>query len=166
MGFLSFIPASAWRWIAIVAVSASFGFVCWLYGRAGEERVLDEYKAQIKLAADKQAYLTAETIKAHKQLQEIADAEAQAARAERDAATLRVRQLVQAGRDSRLVPAPSGSAAGSERVCSTLSELDRGVRQNLGRVSERIITLAGQGQQGIDTAIVGRDWAKGVANAR
>src|SRR5258708_15651982 len=105
MGFLAFIPAWAWRWSAILAVAAATGGACYIAGVRHEEKLFDDYKEQVKLAADKQNFLTAATIKAHKTLQELSDAEAKTAAVERDAATLRVRQLVQAGRDSRIVPA-------------------------------------------------------------
>src|SRR5258708_14487586 len=115
MGFLSFIPAWAWRWIAILAVAAAAGGACYIAGVRHEEKLFDDYKEQVKLAADKQNFLTQETIKAHQALKEISDAEAKTAAAERATALERVRQLVQAGRDSRIVPAAGPGACGGSR---------------------------------------------------
>lgn len=163
MTFMALIPAWAWRWIAIAAVAAAAGGWCFIEGVRHEEKIFDDYKEQVKLAGDKQNFLTQETIKAHKALQEISDAEAKTRSAERDAALLRVRILVQAGRDSRIVPAPAAGAAGSNRICFAAEQLDRGLREALGRVQDRTLALAQAGQRGVDTAVVCRDWASALA---
>src|SRR5258708_39368168 len=162
MGFLAFIPAWAWRWSAILAVAAAAGGACYIAGVRHEEKLFDDYKEQVKLAADKQNFLTAETIKAHKTLQELSDAQAKTAAAERDAATLRVRQLVQAGRDRSLLSAIPPSAAGNNRVCFATDQLDRGLRQAVGAASDRLIAIAQAGQRGVDTAVTCQQWATGL----
>jgi len=163
VGFMALIPAWAWRWIAIAAVAAAAGGWCWLLGAHHVQREFDDYKEQVKLAGDKQAFLTAETIKAHQALKEISDAEAQTAAAERDAAVMRVRQLVQAGRNRGFLPAPAAGAGGSNRICFARGELDRNLGEAVGRISNRVIALAQEGQRGVDTAVVCREWAKGLA---
>ena len=158
---MALIPAWAWRWLAILGVGAALYGMGWLQGRHHEELIFDDYKEQVKLAADKQNFLTAETIKAHKSLQELSDAEAKTAAAERDAATLRLRQLVQAGRDRSLLSAIPPSAAGNNRVCFATDQLDRGLRQAVGAASDRLIAIAEAGQRGVDTAVTCQQWAKG-----
>lgn len=161
---MAFIPPWAWRWLAVAGIGASLYGVGWLNGRHHEERLFDDYKEQVKLAADKQAFLTQQTIKAHQALKEISDAESKTLAAERDAATLRVRQLVQAGRDRSLLPPLASGTASNSRICyADRDQLDRGIREGFNRLSERIIKLAQQGQRGADVATVCRDWSTRLA---
>lgn len=158
---MAFIPAWAWRWIAVAAVGVALFGTGWIKGRAGEAEKFDEYKAQVKAASDRQNQLTQQTIAAHQRLREMSDVEANAAVLTRDAALARVRLLVRdAG--SRIVPAPSTGATGSNRVCFAADELDRGIREALDRVTDRTLAIAQEGQRGIDTAVVCREWTNAL----
>ncbi len=160
MGFLSIIPAWAWRWIAILSVGAALYGTGWIKGKIHEEKLFDEYKSQVKAVGDRQNYLTQETIKVHKALKETSDAKAKTAAAERDAALERVRTLQSTSASRSFLPRTSPSTASSNRVCFAADQLDRGVRQAIDRLQQRVVAGAAEGQRGVDTAVVCRDWAK------
>lgn len=161
MGFLSVVPAWAWRWLSILLILVGAFAAGAAKMHAHDQAKFDEFEAAVKAAGDKQNALTQETVKAHKTLQELSDAEAKTAAAERDAATLRVRQLVQAGRDSRIVPNSAPSSPSNSRICyADREQLDRGLRESFARLSERVIGIAQEGQRSADVAALCRDWAK------
>lgn len=160
---MGFIPAWAWRWLAILGVGAALYGAGWLNGRHHEERIFDDYKEQVKLAADKQAFLTAQTIKAHQALKEISDAEAKTRTAERDLALSRVRQLVQAGRDRSLLSAGALSTGGRGELCYPAGELDRQIREALGEAASDDLNDSATGQAAVDTASVCKKWAQGLS---
>ena len=156
---LGLIPSWAWRWIAIAVVAAAAGWTCYLKGEEKVQAQFDDYKAQVKAAGDRQNELTRQTIAAHQQLQEIADAHAQTAAADRDAALARVRALESARANSRIVPPAPAGAAGGDRICFAREELDRGLRAAFARLSEQSLANASEGQRAADVAAVCRDWA-------
>ena len=158
-GFLALVPSWAWRWVAIVGVSIAFGVVCYMKGREAVQEKFDDYKAEVKAAGDKQNALTQQAIQAHQQLKEIADAEAKTALAERDAATLRLRDIQGAIAGVSLVPAPAAGSASGNRVCFASDILDRRLHNALAAASDRLNRIAQSGQQGIDVGVVCRNWA-------
>lgn len=160
---LGLIPSWLWRWLALIAVAAAFGWTCYLKGEAHVQEQFDAFEAQVKAAGDRQNELTQQTIKVHKLLQENADAQAQTATASRDAAMLRVRALESAAASSRILPAPAPGTASGNRICFAADQLDRGIRVSLAAAQERFAAIAQSGQRGVDTAVVCSAWAKSLA---
>jgi hypothetical protein len=151
------------RWVAIAALAATWGGWCALKMHQHDEAKFEAFKAEVQAAGDKQNFETQQTIKAHQALKEISDAEANTAAAQRDAALLRVRELVRAGRDRSFLPAPAPGAERGDRLCFAAGELDRGLRAAVERLQERTVANAAEGQRGVDAAVICRDWAKAIA---
>jgi hypothetical protein len=158
---MALIPAWAWRWIAILLVLIGAFAAGAAKMHAHDQAKFDEFEAAVKEAGDKQNALTDQTIAAHKSLKEISDAEAKTLAAERDVATVKLRDIQSAIAGVSLLPPSAVSAAGSNRICFAADILDRGLRETVARASERIIAIAQDGQRGIDIAVTCREWAKG-----
>ena len=150
------------RWLAIGALVAAWSGWIALKVHAHDERELDAYKAEVKAAGDRQNAMTQQIILAHRHLKEIADAEARTAAVERDAAALRLRDIQRAIAGVSLLPAPAPNTTGGNNICFAADELDRGLRNALAGVANRLGPIAQEGQRGVDTAVVCRDWARGL----
>ena len=160
-GFLALIPSWAWRWIAIIGVGIA------LYGGGRVQQYLvdevkyDRREAQIQAAGDAQNAKTAQIVKDNELRKEKADVEAKtretALVAERDAALKRLSDSTR----RRIVPAPSAGTSSSSRLCLSSEVLDRGLREALGRLQQRTLAIAAEGQRAANVAALCRDnWPK------
>ena len=150
------------RWLAIGGLFASVAGWAAIKMHEHDQRIFDEYEDKVKAAGDRQNELTHQIILVHKQAKENADAQAKQFALARDAALARLR-VAQARSGSGVLPTPPAGTVSSNRVCFAADQLDRGIRESLGRVQARALALAAEGQRGVDTAIVCRSWAVSVA---
>jgi hypothetical protein len=159
---LGLIPSWAWRWIGIAAVAGSAALAFYWKGVEHEEAAFDAYKAQVKALGDRQNDLSRQREQAWKQLSEATEHEAQL-RNDRLVADLRSARLRgNALASRRIVPAPSGSTGGGDRVCYAAEQLDRGLREALGGLQRRITELAEQGQRDRDLAAECVSYVRGL----
>lgn len=163
MGFLSIIPAWAWRWLSILLVLVGAFAAGAAKMHEHDQAKFDEFEAAVKAAGDKQNALTEQTIAAHKTLKEISDAEAKTAAVERDLATVKLRDIQSAVAGVSLLPPSAAGAPGSNRICFAADVLDRGLREAVARASDRLVAIAQSGQLGVDTAVVCRAWAVAIS---
>ena len=158
---MGFIPAWAWRWLAIALVFAGAWGAGWFQGRLAGERDLTQYQARVEAEARVAAKRTAEVISQHKAAKEIADAQFEELHAKSNALLNAARlQLAKTRADSRIVPAKPGGTTGDKRICfSDRDELDRGIRELFIELSKGIIGIAEKGQRGVDVAVTCHNWA-------
>jgi hypothetical protein len=163
LSLLGFVVPWWGRWLAIAGILAAAAAWGAAKMHAHDEREFDAYREEVKLAGDRQNELTRQVTTAQAQLKEISDAEWKtkhdAAVGALAAAQLR---LDQARRDRRLVPAAPAGAGSGDRLCLSRDELDRGLREAIGRLQQRALAVAAEGQRGIDIASTCSSWARGL----
>lgn len=147
-------------------MAVAFGVVCYFKGMAHVQSEFDDYKAEVKAAGDRQNLITQQTISIHKQLQETADAKAQSAAAERDLSLRRLRDIQGAIAGISLLPTPAPNTTSGNNICFAADKLDEGLRNAIAGVANRLGPIAQEGQRGIDTAVIARDWAISLKGSR
>jgi hypothetical protein len=155
------------RWVALavlISSAAAFG-AAKMYEH--DQAKYDEREAAIKAAGDKQNELTQQAIALHQHLKELADAETQTLREQRDRAQFAANQRLRDDTNRRFVPAATPGPAGPARICTTPDQFDRAIRTAVEGLQHGLATsfLAACGTA-VDVATVGADWSRQVEALR
>jgi hypothetical protein len=162
LSLLGFVVPWWGRWLAIAGILAAAAAWGAAKMHAHDEREFDAYREEVKLAGDRQNELTQQITAAQAQLKEISDAEWKTKHDAAVGALAAARLRLAAGRDRRLVPAAPSRAGGGDRLCLSRDQLDRGLREAVGRLQQRALAVAAEGQRGIDIAGTCSSWARGL----
>ena len=145
-----------WSGLAGFVAGALFAFI-------PIEKQYLSYKATVEAVGRQQEENTKLIAAQHRQVKEDLDAKYKAV-VDRDAARIAaLRVQLNAERSQRIVPAAPSSSSADQRVCYSRDELDRGLRESLARLSERIIGIAEEGERAVVVASQCREWVGKVS---
>jgi hypothetical protein len=160
---MAWVPAWAWRWIALLTLLAGGAVTGYVKGRDVESQKFELYRQQEKQLALEQAAVVRGQNQAQLKLKEVADAEAEKLRVERDRAVVDANRVRDSLASRSIVPKQPGSPGGGSRVCYSREQLDRGLHESLAGLYKRVVELAEQGQRDRDIAITCSNYVRGLA---